>query len=121
LVVLYYKPNYVHAFQRLHIKVSPQTTSFQITNIFAPDESLLSNLKKKVFDIKRLQKHTKTTWRDCRHSNKYFQRKYLQAELQNIEFVGFMVLNATFNNISVISWRSVLLMEEIGVPEEIHW
>jgi hypothetical protein len=27
-----------------------------------------------------------------------------------------MVINATFNNISVISWRSVLLMEETGVP-----
>ena len=29
-----------------------------------------------------------------------------------------MVLNATLNNISVISWRSVLLVEETGVPEE---
>ena len=27
-----------------------------------------------------------------------------------------MVFNATFNNISVISWQSVLLMEENGVP-----
>ena len=27
-----------------------------------------------------------------------------------------MVLNATFSNISVISWRSVSLMEETGVP-----
>jgi hypothetical protein len=27
--------------------------------------------------------------------------------------VLFMVINATFNNISVISWRSVLLVEEI--------
>ena len=26
------------------------------------------------------------------------------------------MLNATFNNISVISWRSVLLVEETGVP-----
>ena len=26
----------------------------------------------------------------------------------------FMVFNATFNNISVISWRSVLLVEETG-------
>ena len=25
---------------------------------------------------------------------------------------GYMVLNATFNNISVISWRSVLLVEK---------
>ena len=32
----------------------------------------------------------------------------------------FMVLNATFNNISVILWRSVLLMEEIGVHGENH-
>jgi hypothetical protein len=26
------------------------------------------------------------------------------------------VFNATFNNISVVSWRSVLLVEETGVP-----
>jgi hypothetical protein len=26
-----------------------------------------------------------------------------------------MVFNATFNNISLISWRSVLLVEETGV------
>ena len=31
---------------------------------------------------------------------------------------SFMVLNATFNNISVISWQSVLLVEESGVPGE---
>jgi len=29
-----------------------------------------------------------------------------------------MVFNATFNNISVISWWSALLMEEMGVPRE---
>ena len=32
-----------------------------------------------------------------------------------------MVFHATFNNISVISWRSVLLVEETGVPRENHW
>ena len=32
----------------------------------------------------------------------------------------FMMFNATFNNISVISWRSVLLVEETGVPGENH-
>jgi hypothetical protein len=31
-----------------------------------------------------------------------------------------MVFNATFNNISVISWRSVLLVEEMVVPGEKH-
>jgi len=34
----------------------------------------------------------------------------------NIFMVWSMVFNATFNNISVISWRSVLLVEETGVP-----
>jgi len=29
-----------------------------------------------------------------------------------------MVFNATFNKISVISWWSVLFVEETGVPEE---
>ena len=32
----------------------------------------------------------------------------------------FMVFTATFSNISVISWQSVLLVEEIGVPAENH-
>jgi len=31
-----------------------------------------------------------------------------------------MVFHATFNNILVISWRSVLLVEETGVPGENH-
>jgi hypothetical protein len=31
-----------------------------------------------------------------------------------------MVLNATSNNISAISWRSVVLMEEAGVRGENH-
>ena len=31
------------------------------------------------------------------------------------------MLNATFNNISVISWQQVLLVEETGGPGENHW
>ena len=34
-----------------------------------------------------------------------------------IEF-SVRVFNATFNNILAISWRSVLLVEETGVPRE---
>jgi hypothetical protein len=32
--------------------------------------------------------------------------------------VRVMVINATFNTISVISWLSVLFLEETGVPEK---
>ena len=34
--------------------------------------------------------------------------------------VDGVVFNATFNNISVITWRSVLLVQETGVPRENH-
>jgi hypothetical protein len=37
-----------------------------------------------------------------------------------IKMVWFMVFNAAFNNISVISWRSVLLVEQTGVSGENH-
>ncbi len=37
-----------------------------------------------------------------------------------IIYFGFMVFNANFNNISVISRRSVLLVGESGVPLENH-
>ena len=36
-------------------------------------------------------------------------------------FVWLMGFNATFNNIPVILWRSVLLVEETGVFGENHW
>jgi hypothetical protein len=32
-----------------------------------------------------------------------------------------MVFNATFNNMSVILWQSILLVEETGVSGENHW
>jgi hypothetical protein len=34
--------------------------------------------------------------------------------------VRVLMLNATFNNISVISWQSVLLVKETEVPGENH-
>jgi len=39
--------------------------------------------------------------------------------MYKLVWFGFMVFNATFNNISVISCRSVLLVEET-VPGENH-
>jgi len=40
--------------------------------------------------------------------------------VENTGLVWFMVFNATFNIISVISWRSVLLVEETEAPGENH-
>ena len=36
------------------------------------------------------------------------------------DFILFLVLNATFSNISAISWRPVVVVEEAGVPGESH-
>jgi hypothetical protein len=39
---------------------------------------------------------------------------------QKYMMIFFEVFNATFSNISAISWRQVLVMEEAGVPGENH-
>ena len=44
----------------------------------------------------------------------------MQALYVSDMFVCFMVFNATFNNISDISWRSALLVDETGGPGENH-
>jgi hypothetical protein len=63
---------------------------------------------------------------------KFISQKYIMEVLHSevifldsngflqVCFVCLMMFNATFNNISVISWWSVLLVEETGVPEENH-
>ena len=48
-----------------------------------------------------------------------FEQKLCQYK--NVTFFfSFMVFNATFSNVSVILWRSVLLVEETGIPRENH-
>jgi hypothetical protein len=44
----------------------------------------------------------------------YINTKLRILYFWNIVTVMIMVFNATFNNISVISWRSVLLVEDTG-------
>jgi hypothetical protein len=46
--------------------------------------------------------------------------KFNATQSTNLGLVWFMVINATFNNISVRSWKSVLLVKETGVPGENH-
>ena len=41
-------------------------------------------------------------------------------KLGTIYSVRVIVFSATFNNISIISWQSVLLVEKTGVPGENH-
>ena len=44
-----------------------------------------------------------------------------QSQERKKTLVWLMVFNATFNNMSVISWWSALLVEETRVPRENHW
>ena len=46
--------------------------------------------------------------------------KNLNLEYYLNILVWFVVINAIFKNILVISWRSVLLVEETGIPRENH-
>ena len=53
-----------------------------------------------------------------KHRRTYKKRK--SRKVVSCVVCLFIGLNATFNNISVISWRSVSLVNEIGVPGENH-
>ena len=54
----------------------------------------------------------------------HYIKKYKKSGIIMHQPVGLrirvMVFNATFNNISIISWRSDLLVEETGIPGENH-
>jgi hypothetical protein len=45
---------------------------------------------------------------------------YLKGFIDKKVLVALWCLNATFNNISVISWRLVLLVEETTAPGKNH-
>ena len=53
----------------------------------------------------------------CKNYYNVQMYKYMSV-LIGVLFVCLMVFNTTFNNISVISWRSVLLVDETGRPGE---
>jgi hypothetical protein len=53
----------------------------------------------------------------AKYVNIFLIKLYLAPNIY-IFGVRVMVFNSTFNNISVISWRSVLLVEETGTPRE---
>jgi hypothetical protein len=46
--------------------------------------------------------------------------KYSVSEMALCLILIFIVFNATFSNISAISWRPVLVVEEAGVPGKNH-
>ena len=52
--------------------------------------------------------------RKCFHCNK------LSSPASNPNKEGVMVFNLTFNNISAVTWWSVLLVDETRVPTENH-
>ena len=59
------------------------------------------------------------------HKNNYMngissESKNIWRKVDALVRVKFMMLNVTFNNISSISWLSVLLVEETRVPGENH-
>ena len=47
-------------------------------------------------------------------------RLRIRTKMQRLSHLRVMVLNATFNNISVRSWQSVFLVDEAGIPGETH-
>ena len=76
-------------------------------------------------DCRKSKIHTNwnTLWVLDSISSQYMTHCWIKCWYQKktlIWLAAFMVFKATFNNISVILWRSVLFMEETGVLRENH-
>ena len=68
--------------------------------------------------MKELLLHNKYSWSQILKMELLFGYNMTTSLLPEQVGLWFMVFNATFNNISVISWQSVLLLEETRVPGE---
>ena len=62
----------------------------------------------------------KIMWCCYSHVMKWYKKLVFFSTNTGFCFVCLMMFNATFNNISVISWRSFLLVEETAGLEENH-
>jgi hypothetical protein len=70
-----------------------------------------------------LDKHWKWTnmkvWQSDWKQLLWYAMFPLTSDRAQLDF-DFWCFNATFNNISAISWRPVLMVEEAGIPGENH-
>ena len=56
----------------------------------------------------------------CRNKHDVDIVNTMVSKYKYTDYGWVMVFNATFNTISAISWRPVLVVEEAGVPGENH-
>ena len=75
------------------------------------------NILTLVMSEKKILKETKNHIPPCKLNGRSLITCHM---LIFINGFGFMVFNATFDNISIISWWSGLLVEETRVPGENH-
>jgi hypothetical protein len=87
---------------------------FQSVGDKANKALLLSN-KGRLFRVKA-QEQSQSLRASGKEFSKEERNSYKQVNKYITLRVRVMVFNAIFNNISAISWQSVLLVEETGVP-----
>ena len=73
---------------------------FRISHIFIVVELVL-------IDLKYISFESRSKWK--------------RKSINKSDLIWFLVFDATFSNISAISWRPVLVVEEARVPGENHW
>ena len=95
--------------------------TYYVENIQSTNFILGTNTKSTNLRIHKLVLFKQTTKIDT-HEEKMVKSTLsaIQASLVKVVVV-VMVLNATFNNISDISWWLVLLVEETRLPGENYW
>ena len=96
---------------------SRSTQRKRVRCLLAPTPPLTNVFQHSIFYIMTKISHAKLGWQTC----VWAFCLYLNNKFNVLMFNGYIFcINATFNNFSVQSWRSVLLVEETGRPGENH-
>jgi hypothetical protein len=98
-------PKYLHSNYRNWFKTSTKSGG---------NKNFHSNIKLVKYTNRYKKKYKPTS---IRFTTKYHLLSFCERK-QVYDLISFIVFNTTFSNMSAISWRPVLVVEEAGVPGE---
>ena len=113
------KSNLYNSDERKHVVQNEQSNSSYKDEKWIMKQTPIANNQTRQFPNQSVQLEGKPIKKSF-SALLIINKRFINKPTTSAFVVWFMVFSTTFNNISAISWRSVLLLEDTGVPREYH-